>query len=87
MKFWYKFESRCHLVSFQFYSDCAPDLTCIKVFCFCELSMNYEVKKQMVDGQRKQLRSTEKACPEEGCKQSLIVQFADLKRPKPGETR
>ncbi|MFS8006405.1 putative methyltransferase [Helianthus anomalus] len=27
--------------------------------------MNYELKKQMVDVQRKQLRSTEKACPEE----------------------
>ncbi|KAJ0610239.1 putative methyltransferase [Helianthus annuus] len=70
MKFWCKFESSCHLVSFQFYSDCAPDLTWIKVLINGlrlkgTLAMNYEVKKQMVDGQRKQLRSTEKACPEE----------------------
>ncbi|KAM0035353.1 hypothetical protein Hdeb2414_s0015g00445371 [Helianthus debilis subsp. tardiflorus] len=79
MKFCCKFESRCHLVSFQFYSDCAPDLTWIRVLIsglrlkgtyfvkslMLLLAMNYEVKKQMVDGQRKQLRSTEKACPEE----------------------
>ncbi|MFS7987009.1 putative methyltransferase [Helianthus anomalus] len=79
MKFWCKFESRCHLVSFQFYSGCAPDLTWIKVLIsglrlkgtyfvrslMFLLAMNYEVKEQMVDGQRKQLRSIEKACPEE----------------------
>ncbi|KAJ0836848.1 hypothetical protein HanRHA438_Chr16g0771561 [Helianthus annuus] len=79
MKFWCKFKSRCHLVSIQFYSDCAPDLTWIKLLIsglrlkgtyFVKslrfwLAMNYEVKKQMVDGQRNQSRSTEKACPEE----------------------